>query len=474
MNRLDKYTVSLSDKHDIKLFASDDVAIDRASVEEINEFEKIFDVLETLNNVGYLDNAHIGRIAITPDFHRGSAIPVGTVFDAYGFTLPKAVGKDIGCGMRLLATDLSEENFNSIQGLDSVLRHIFFEGGRDIALNAETRENIFRNGIQAFENGTGSGKGYEMINKTDYLSDVMHSHNLGCFRTDNVLKDFHEFIHGKGCGCTYDDQLGSIGGSNHFVEIQVVDEIYDKQLAYQWGLKKGMCTIMAHSGSVSIGAMVGTKYMDIARNIYPKIIHPPNEFYPLGMDKSLEYISAMKNAANFAFANRFFLGLMALRGLNKSSGKEINTKLVHDAPHNLVWDYNGGFLHRKGACPALGGDDIFPSGHPVIIPGSMGSASYVCVGQGNVNSFCSCPHGAGRIKPRQGARHEPLDMLKLRIVGKVDPNKLPEHIRKEYWAGMAEEAPSSYKDITPVMDSSEGANLAKKVVRLKPLLTIKG
>ncbi len=472
--RLNPYTCSLSDKYDIKLFASEDVAIDRASVAEIEEFSKIHDVLENLNAAGYLDNAHIGRIAITPDFHRGSAIPVGTVFDAYGFTLPKAVGKDIGCGMRLLTTDLSEAAFNGIERLDDTLRHIFFEGGRDIALDANTRDGIFRHGLHAFDGGIGAGKGYEMIGHTDYLRDVMHAHNLGCFRTDNVMKEFHEFIHGHGCGCTHDDQLGSIGGSNHFVEIQIVDEIFDKQLAYQWGLKKGMCTIMAHSGSVSIGAMVGTKYMDMAKKLYPKIGHPPNEFYPLDMKVSLEYISAMKNAANFAFANRFFLGLMALRGLIQASGKEINASLVHDAPHNLVWDYNGGYLHRKGACPALGGDDIFPNGHPVIIPGSMGSASYVCVGQGNVQSFCSAPHGAGRIKPRQGARHEPLDMLKLRIVGKINPDNLPEHIRKEYWAGMAEEAPSSYKDITPVMDTTEGANLAQKVVRLKPLLTIKG
>jgi tRNA-splicing ligase RtcB len=186
----------------------------------------------------------------------------------------------------------------------------------------------------------------------------------------------------------------------------------------------------------------------------------------------------MGNAANFAFANRLFLGLMVVRALSEALGRAVEARLVYDAPHNLVWDEGGHrMIHRKGACPADGssGDADFPSGHPVIIPGSMGASSYVLRGHGSVASLCSGCHGAGRSAPRQqGRRGSAAELEPLRVVTKVDGKRLRRDVRAEWERALLEEAPSRYKDVTPVIETVVGGGVAGKVARLWPLLTIKG
>ena len=186
----------------------------------------------------------------------------------------------------------------------------------------------------------------------------------------------------------------------------------------------------------------------------------------------------MGNAGNLAFANRLFLGLMTVRALPEALGREVEARLVYDAPHNLIWDQGGGqMIHRKGACPAEGPSDDaeFPSGHPVIIPGSMGASSYVLRGHGATASLCSACHGAGRLAPRQQARRgSTAELEPLRVVTKVDQRRLRRDVRADWERSLLEEAPSRYKDVMPVIETVAGAGIASRVARLWPLLTVKG
>jgi tRNA-splicing ligase RtcB (3'-phosphate/5'-hydroxy nucleic acid ligase) len=258
--------------------------------------------------------------------------------------------------------------------------------------------------------------------------------------------------------------------------------VFDGATARSWGLKKGTIAIMAHSGSVGIGHLIGNHFSDAAKAAFPRDLkHPEHGFYPLptATDAGQRYLSAMGNAGNFAFANRLFLGLMVVRALTEALGREVEARLVYDAPHNLIWDQGDHrMIHRKGACPAEGaaeGDPAFPWGHPVIIPGSMGSSSYVLRGHGSVASLCSACHGAGRLAPRQQSRQgSTAELETLRVVTKVDGKRLRRDVREEWERSLLEEAPSRYKDVTPVIETVVDADVASKVARLWPLLTIKG
>jgi tRNA-splicing ligase RtcB len=486
LQRLDATRIAVRTPHDIDitLFANDRVFLDPASVDEIVAFAGLAGTLAALNDAGFFGDApaHIDQIVLTPDFHRGAGIPVGTVLDARGFVLPKAVGTDIGCGMRLLATDVTEAEFARLgDDLDRRLRHIFFEGGRDIPMSADQRIAMFRDGLQGLLQCRHAGEGlWRRWDAASQEADLMRTHRLGALPTESVFS-LGDFVKGSGEAFSRDGQIGSIGGGNHFVEIQRVEDIFDGATAHAWGLKRGAITIMAHSGSVGIGHLAGAAFSDLAKRLFPpKTRRPEHGFYPLpaNAESGQRYLSAMGNAANFAFANRMFLGLMAVRALSEALGREVEARLVYDAPHNLIWDEGGGrMIHRKGACPADGPSDDaeFPSGHPVIIPGSMGASSYVLRGAGATASLCSACHGAGRLGPRQqGRRGSSAELDPLRVVTKIDHRRLRRDVREDWERALMEEAPSRYKDVTPVIDTVTEAGIAGKVARLWPLLTVKG
>jgi tRNA-splicing ligase RtcB len=247
---------------------------------------------------------------------------------------------------------------------------------------------------------------------------------------------------------------------------------------------------MVHSGSVGLGHAIGGHFMDRARDIFPKNIkHPKKDFFMLPMvgphkNEGSFYMDSMYNAANFAFANRLFMGLMAIRAIQEVLGIDVQSKLIYDAPHNLVWATEAMCLHRKGATPAEGPSN--PDewiGKPVIIPGSMGSASYLLTGLGNDDALSSACHGAGRIMPRGEASHVDDKVFeeetsKLRIVTSVDPKSPMMQMRKDilakYKERVKEEAPYAYKPITPVIESVVDAGIARTVAKLMPLCTVKG
>lgn len=511
VHRVDATTSSIPNPHGVPvtLFANSAVPVELEAVEQALGFVDLQGTITAIERAEFAgliapfwgdEVGKLERVILTPDFHRGGGIPVGTVAQARGFVVPQAVGNDVCCGMRLLITDITRDEL--APHLDAILRplrEVFFQGRRAIPMSPRQREALLRDGLwglyETRDDNAGDGI-WKYYDPRAQESDLSRVHFQGVLPATGIFS-FADYIKSSGAADGRDSQIGSIGGGNHFVEMQVIDEILDGATAHAWGITPGTIAIMAHSGSVGLGYPVGGHFLDRARAIYPKELkHPEHGFYAIptrGPHAALaaKYLDAMRNAANFAFGNRLMLGLMATRVLSETLGRTIDSKLVYDAPHNLIWENEGGdnvHIHRKGACPAPGRDVTSAgpfrfTGHPVIIPGSMGAASYLLAGDGNEAALCSACHGAGRSLSRGKSRH--VDertysdtFSKLRVVTPIDPTAPEVRLRRDVLAAyhdrLKEEAPYAYKDITPVVQTVEDAQVARRVARLWPLLTIKG
>jgi tRNA-splicing ligase RtcB len=256
---------------------------------------------------------------------------------------------------------------------------------------------------------------------------------------------------------TYRDPcLGTPGGGNHFVELQVVDEVLDRHGAHETGLKVGDVVVMIHSGSRDLGFYVGARWMDRARDAWPRgVRHPESKLYALTGQLATEYLEAMGVAARYAWLNRVVLAEL-VRNAMAEVLEEDRSRLVVDVPHNVVLQEEGMNVHRKGATPAREGDIA-------LIPGSMGDHSYVARGLGHPDWLRSCSHGAGRKMRRQevrarlahGEQQTEWECITLREERRI------------------EEAPEAYKPIGPVIESQEEAGLIKPIARLRPWVTFK-
>ena len=512
VQRVDNETVDIKNEHGVPvtLFANPQIPIEAEAIEQALSFVSIEQTLQSLwdqqqaKTIAPFWGDHVGalqRVVLTPDFHRGSGIPVGTVAQTSHFVIPQAVGNDVCCGMRLLMTDITTTELAPyLDHLAGPLRDVFFRGKREIPMAPVQREALLRDGLSGLldQHRTNAGAGtWQYYDAATQARDLARVHFNGS-RTARGTFAFADYIKSSGVSDGRDTQIGSIGGGNHFVELQTVDQIIDGGVAHQWGVQRDHVAIMAHSGSVGFGHVVGGYFADEAKRIFPRSMRrPAHGFYPIpttGPHAALaaKYLDAMHNAANFAFANRLFLGLMAIRVLSEVLGRRVNARLIYDAPHNLIWPgADEQYVHRKGACPALGpsgeagsaSDPFAFVGHPVIIPGAMGAASYLLQGQGNDAALCSACHGAGRILSRGKSRHVDQAQYRetfsrLRVVTPIDPTSVEVRTRRdvlaEYHDRLKEEAPYAYKDITPVVTTVEDAAVAKRVARMWPLLTIKG
>ncbi|RYX91831.1 RtcB family protein, partial [bacterium] len=332
---------------------------------------------------------------------------------------------------------------------------------------------------------------WKYYNEHQQREDILSVNDNGSIATDKT-NNFEDFLGSE--QFTYDNQSGSIGGGNHFVELQKVSEVLDSQTAYAWGLKKDSIVIMVHTGSVSLGHLTGSYAKEMLKEIYPKSLkHPDNGIYPLPESEKYKsqwdiYHSSLANSANFAFVNRLLLGLMLQRAITETI-RECQFKLIYDASHNIVKKYdNYSYIHRKGACPARGCDAMTNPkfsyyGEPVFIPGSMGSKSYIMAGTGNKENLCSASHGAGRKLSRGQALKEDNSKFEefiknFKIITPIDSNsdliKKRSDILKKWQEDIKKEAPYAYKDISPIIDVHVENNMAKPVVELIPLFTIKG
>jgi tRNA-splicing ligase RtcB len=402
--------------------------------------------LEEAESVTGLDG--LERLSFTPDFHKGAGAPIGTValFDR---VYPRMVGNDIGCGIGF-STLPGLKDFEATKDIKDRLRHAFFEGGRDISI--QSRADILAYGMGAADISSAnvlSGR------TSDFLPHGHHSHDdfLGDGRLSSLFADWCSNA------SVTDNTIGSIGGGNHFVEIQVVDEVVDRSVAHLLGLRKGMYCVMVHSGSLDLGHATGNRYTDLARATHVGR-HPENGMFALYDEMAEAYMVAANNAANFATANRAVLAAMVGQTL------DVQPQHVYDSPHNYIWKHRKGFLHRKGSCPARFQETV-------MVPGSMGTRSCIARGLGFEGALSSSAHGAGRVLNRNAARSAP-DMLPAHLVTRLDPTLVRSDIAEEIRRSLSEEAPRAYKDVEEVIKTSAAAGILSVVAWMRPLLTIKG
>ncbi|MBG0829917.1 RtcB family protein [Planomonospora sp. ID67723] len=477
----------------VDLCAGVDVPIESGAVDEILTLLETADTLERLGAAAGHADAAISRVVLTPDFHKGASIPIGTVLQTRGALVPQAVGNDVNCGMRLETTSLTVEQVHPrLDALERRLRHLFFEGGRRVALSGLQREALLRDGLPGLL-GAGTPRTADGVWAALQPGDALPGRIHGARYPVGTADAFRDWIHSAG-GTSYDSIIGSVGGGNHFAELQYVSAVHDRQAAYAWGFVPGQVVLMAHSGSLSLGHQANATGLDQARAAWPGGVPlPANRILPMALGGRSEpmlrrYLDAFGNAANFAVGNRFFLALMMRAGLAAECG-DLAADLVYDAPHNLLWQDDDGYVvHRKGATPAGGyaeteGGPYAMWGEPVIVPGSMGAPSYVLRGRGSSRTLASACHGAGRRVRRgaaAGASDADLDafLREFRVVTPLDHRDPAVTRRSDVMAAwrrdLKQEAPWVYKDIGPVVSSLRRAGVADPVVELRPLLTVKG
>lgn len=496
------HTIKYKDRSNvISCYLPEGAAPDKNAVEELYQMTALEETLARLTAVpGFFqgEGQRIEKMILTPDFHKGAGIPIGTVMLTKGFVVPQAMGNDINCGMRFYITDLSEERIQEkLSELSRKIRHIFFEGGRQIPMTGRQREALLRYGLEGvLETNSDSKKSglwryYQPERQEKWLRRTVFRGSLKAGDTEGL----EDYI-GSYTELAYDDQIGTIGGGNHFLEVQRVAEIYDGQTANAWNIKKGAVVVMLHAGSLTIGHHSGLLGRKICQGIYPAgLPHPENKIYPIPETGAMpdawnRFWSASGNAANFGFVNRLFLGFMIQDVFSDVLG-ECDMELLYDAPHNYIWKKQIGgedyYLHRKGACCAGGceemeGTEFAYYGEPVMIPGSMGSSSYLLRGLGNPDCLWSASHGAGRKKSRGDAikgNDEAFRqfMEKFHIITPIDPTRADlkgrADILKKWEETIRAEAPYAYKDIEEVIAVHTAHEMAAPVARMEPIFTVK-
>ena len=435
--------------------------------------------LEQLVNVATLFGIQEKALAM-PDIHEGYGFPIGGVAAMEhpdGIISPGGIGYDINCGVRLLKSELSFKDVE--KHLESLAREIYHwvpsgvgRGGQ-LKLSDEDMNEILQTGVK-------------WMVKQGYATqdDLGHIESYGCLTNadPNVV-----FERAKNRGR---DQLGTLGAGNHFVEVDVVEEILDEKIAKTFGLFKNQMVVLIHTGSRGLGHQVATDYirkmMDDSEKYGLKL--PDRELIgvPFSSPEGTMYFNAMAAAANFAWSNRQMIswevGKAWERQLGDTGGK---LKLLYDVAHNIakIEDHDIGgktkkvIVHRKGATRAFGpghpeiAEEYRSSGQPVLIPGSMGTASYVLAGaQGAMlQTFGSTCHGAGRRMSRKAAKKQ--------VHGRELRDKLKEKgifIQAGSMSGLAEEAPIAYKDVDNVVEVVNKAGIANKVAKLRPCVVVKG
>ncbi len=451
-------------------------------LESVFEDKSLTQLINTATLPGIVDYA-----LAMPDIHEGYGFPIGGVVATRlpeGVISPGGVGYDINCGTRLL---LSQIKFGEIRPhLDTLLDVLFQEipsglgiEGK-IKLSSKDLDEVLKHGARwAVEAGFGTEE------------DLEKCEEGGAIKEADPTK-VSERAKKRGGGA-----LGTLGSGNHFLEVQRIEEIFNQEIAKNWGLFLGQITFQIHSGSRGLGHQVCSDYINLLRQSIAKyqinISDPELICTPFNSSEGESYFQAMSAAANFAWANRQCLSHLIREAVKKALGGKFNRelKILYDVAHNIAkveeYTLKSGqevrvkgpqkpkietqnsklvkvCVHRKGATRA------FP-GQPVLIPGSMGTASYILVGTGKAmeETFGSTCHGAGRVMSRRRAKRQiwgeelQKELLKRGIITKT-----------KSISGLAEEAPQAYKDIEEVVRVVDAVGIATKVAKLKPLGVIKG
>lgn len=451
---------------------------DRELLEQA-EKEKTLDQVKNVANLPGILKASFAM----PDIHYGYGFPIGGVaaFDIdEGVISPGGVGFDISCGVRILRTNLV---FSDIKNkLENIMYNLFTSIPKGVGSKGKIKlsrpeiEKIFVKGVNwAIKNGYG------------WEEDKFFAEENGCMEGGNpgyVSKE--AFDRGN-------DQVGTLGSGNHFIEVQKVSEIYDTKTARVLNLEKDQITIMIHSGSRGLGHQICSDYLRVMQNSsFANSIKLPDRQLacaPINSAEGKKYYSAMICAVNYAITNRHCLAhwiRLSFESIFKKSAEKLDLSLIYDISHNIAkieeHKINGSIrkvcVHRKGATRSFGpGNTAIPEvyreiGQPVIVPGDMGRYSYIMTGTSVAmkESFGSTCHGAGRLMSRSKAQKEISgSKLKQELFNNKGIIVLAQNI-----AGLAEEAPQAYKDVSKVIEVAHNAGISKKVVKLEPLGVIKG
>ncbi|HEX9563479.1 MAG TPA: RtcB family protein [Gemmatimonadaceae bacterium] len=413
-----------------------------------------------------------------PDMHDGYGFPVGGVAAMLlpdGVVSPGGVGFDINCGVRLLSTgltrsELGDRHTDLTHEISRSVPSGTGRGGRWVLTDAEL-DGVLAEGARFLV----AERGYGVV------GDLAHAESGGSLaEADPSLVSARARARGRA-------QLGSIGAGNHFVELQVVEEVVGRDAARAMGLATGQVTVLIHTGSRGLGHQVCTDYVKLMTSRQAEygfdLADPQLACAPVSSPEGRDYMKAMAAAANFAWANRQLITHRVRDNIHRMFGTDAGdaVRLVYDVSHNMAKrERHGGrdlCVHRKGATRAFGpGHDDIPVdylevGQPVFIPGSMGTATWVMVGtrEAESRSFGSACHGAGRRLSRGAAKrqvtgHEVRKDLESRGIAVRCPSS----------SGLAEEAPLAYKDVERVAEVVEKAGLADRVARLRPIGVVKG
>jgi tRNA-splicing ligase RtcB len=438
--------------------------------------------IEQAMNVAFLPGI-VGRSLAMPDIHQGYGFPIGGVAatdSQRGVISPGGVGFDINCGVRLLASTLTQDDVRP------KLRELVNQLFRDVPSGTGSKgfvdcsyrdldEVLERGAAWMVEHGYGEAADVEFCEESGQMEGADASKVSG---------------RAKERGRT---QLGTLGSGNHFLEVQYVQKIFEPEIAERFGLAEGEAVVLIHCGSRGLGHQVCTDYLKVMNEAMRRyeISLPDRQLacVPSRTPEGKDYLAAMAAAANFAWANRQTIAHFARRSFEKIFGSDARLRVVYDVAHNIakreLHHVGSGdqaaelelLVHRKGATRSFpAGSAFIPQayrevGQPVLIPGSMGTASYVLVGTERAmeETFGTVCHGAGRAMSRSAAkkgRDARAETKKLEDQGIL--------LRAETRDGILEEVPEAYKDIDAVVDVVHNAGLARKVARLRPMGVIKG
>jgi tRNA-splicing ligase RtcB len=437
--------------------------------------------IEQVRNVAHLPGIQKYSLAM-PDIHWGYGFPIGGVAamdTEEGVISPGGVGFDINCGVRVIRTNLTASELEAKKELLANKIYSVIPCGvgseSDVNLSFSALKNVLKDGSYwAVKNGFGWEEDLEYTEENGRMEGV----------NPEIISN-RALDRGK-------QQLGTLGSGNHFIEIQRIAEVFDKKAADTFGLDIDSITLMVHTGSRGLGHQICSDWVkNLMKNKKKFNIEIPDDqliYAPFDSKEGQEYLSSMRAAANFAWANRQIILARLRESFSEVFGKSaesLGMNLIYDVAHNIAKIENHTVdgkikklcVHRKGATRAFppGHPDI-PSkyaefGQPVLIPGDMGTASYILLGTQKAMdaTFGSTCHGAGRVLSRKkamfvtGGRNITAELKEKGI-----------YVRAKSIKTIREEAPEAYKDIDEVVNVVELAGLSKKVVKMVPLAVIKG
>ncbi|MCY0849598.1 RtcB family protein [Sulfuracidifex metallicus] len=421
-------------------------------------------------------------VFVLPDGHQGYGFPIGgiaaTSIDEEGVISPGGIGYDINCGVRLLRTNLEYKDVKGkiVNLVEEIYKNVPSGVGSEgkVNLTEQKLNNVLDEGVRwAVDNGFG------------WVVDMDHIEQYGSWDLADSSK-VSSVARKRG-----HSQLGTLGAGNHFLEIQVVDKVYDERIAKAIGLHEGQVTVMIHTGSRGLGHQVASDYLQIMERAVKKygINLPDRELaaVPFNSKEAQDYFKAMVAAANFAWSNRQLITHWVRESFGNVYGidpEKLDLNIIYDVAHNIakIEEYEVAgkrkkvVVHRKGATRAFPpGSQGIPQDHRsigqiVLIPGSMGTASYVMAGipEGRRTWF-TAPHGAGRWMSREAAvRTYPTNS----VTGMLEEKGIV--IRAATKRVVAEEAPGAYKDVDRVAKVANEAKIARLVARLRPIGVTKG